>query len=249
MSLQSLFNNANGMSQQSVDLMIQNLDAQTGLGCVGAQIDDLNTDDVTLLTIVLDESGSMDSLRDTVIDAFNTMTRALHDSKARDSILVSCWTFHSAPKLLYSHTPIDRIKDLTRAQYAPNGGTAMYDAVLDAFTGIVAYGQELRNAGIRARSLVVVISDGDDNTSGHTPAAVKTVAADLLKQETYTLAFVGFGDPKQFNAIAASMGFNAVLTTNNSASEIRRVLNVVSNSVIRTSQTKIQPTGNSFFTP
>ena len=74
--LQSLFGDSqqSGMSHQSIDLMVQNLDGQTGLGCVGAQVDDLNTDDVTLVVLVMDESGSMSGVRADVIDAFNQTT-------------------------------------------------------------------------------------------------------------------------------------------------------------------------------
>lgn len=249
--LQSLFQASqnSGMSQQSVNLMIQNLDAQTGLGCVGAQVDDLNTDDVTLLTLIIDESGSMGHVRNDVIDAFNQMTRALSDSKAADSILMSAWTFSNAPKLLFSYTPIDSVKDLTAKDYTPNGATALYDATMDGITGIVGYGQNLRSAGIRTRSIIVVITDGGDNVSGHTASAVKTVADDLIRQEVYTLAFVGLGNESHFKGIAKKMGFGNVLTTNNTASEIRKTLNLISGSVIRTSQAQVSTSGNNFFTP
>lgn len=249
--LQSLFQNnpQSSLSRQSIDLLVQNLNGPAGLGCVGAQADDLNTDDVTLLSVIIDQSGSMQSVRNDVIDAFNQMTRALYDSKARDSILMSCWTFADKPDLLFSYTPIDSVTDLTAAQYSPNGATALYDAVLDGFTGIVGYGQNLRNSGIRTRCIVVVVSDGADNMSGHTAASVRTVALDLLKQEIYTLAFVGFGDAPLFNQIAQSMGFPAVLTAGNTPGEIRRALNMVSGSVIRTSQAKVASNNNNFFTP
>lgn len=248
-NLQSLFSANQGLSQQSVNLLVQNLDGQTGLGCVGAQIDDLNTDDVTLLVTIIDQSGSMGGVRTAVIDAFNQMTRALHDSKACDSILMSCWTFDTQPNLLFGYTPIDHVPDLTMATYTPTGSTALYDAALDGLTGIVAYGQELRNGGIRTRCIVVVISDGEDNASGHTAASVKTVVQDLLKQEYYTLAFVGFGNSATFNAIAADMGFPAVLTAANTPGEIRRALNLISGSIIRTSQAQVMPTSNNFFQP
>lgn len=248
--LQNLFNQQNsGMSRQTVDLMIQNLDAQTGLGCVGAQVDDLNTDDVTLLAVIIDASSSMTSVQKDVIDAFNQMSRALADSKAADSILMSAWTFADAPKLLFGYTPIDAITDLTKHTYSPAGATALYDATMDGFTGIVAYGQALRNNGIRTRSIVVVISDGGDNMSQCTAASVKTVAQDLLRQEFYTLAFVGLGDESYFTNIANGMGFDNVLTANNTPSEVRRALNMVSGSVIRTSQNQIEPGSNNFFSP
>lgn len=249
--LQALFQSSqqSGMSHQSVDLMVQNLDGQAGLGCVGAQVDDLNTDDVTLLSVILDQSSSMSGVQQDVIDAFNEMSRALSDSKAAESILMSTWVFDNDSKLLFSYTPIDQVKDLTKQNYQPGGATALYDATMDGFTGIVAYGQDLRNNGIRTRSIVVVISDGGDNVSSHTAASVKTVAQDLLRQEIYTLAFVGLGDEQYFRQIATDMGFPEVLTTSNTASEIRRALNMISGSVIRTSQGVIAPNSNSFFTP
>lgn len=250
--LRSLFKNSqqNGMSQQSVDLLVQNLDGQTGLGCVGAQVDDLNTDDVTLLVVLLDASGSMESVKKDVITAFNEMMRALADSKAKDSILVSAWTFDDRPKLLFGYTPVDSVKDLDAKTYVMGGATALYDATMDGFTGIVAYGQDLRNNGIRTRSIVVVMTDGGDNASGVTAAAVKTVADDLIRQETYTLAFVGMGtDATYFQGVAAQMGFPSILTVKHSASDIRRALNMISGSVIRASQGQINSGGNSFFTP
>lgn len=249
--LQSLFQSSqqSGMSRQSVDLMVQNLDGQAGLGCVGAQVDDLNTDDVTLLVMILDQSSSMDTVRGDVIDAFNQMTRALADSKAADSILMSAWTFDNRPNLLFGYTPIENVADLNDTTYHPDGATALYDAVMDGFTGLVAYGQQLRDSGIRTRCIVCVMTDGDDNSSSYTAASVKTVADDLLRQEFYTLAFVGLGDERHFRGVAGAMGFNNVLTTANTAGEIRKALNLISGSVIRTSQNQVGATSNSFFTP
>jgi von Willebrand factor type A domain len=250
-NLQSLFKNTanNSLSRQSVDLLVQNLNGQAGLGCVGAQVDSLNTDDVTLLSVIIDESGSMGSVRNDVIDAFNQMTRALHDSKAQDSILMSAWKFSNAPTLLFGYTPIDSVPDLTPALYMPDGGTALYDATMNGLTGLVGYGQDLRNNGIRTRSIAVVISDGDDNMSKHSSTAVRTVAQDLIRQETYTLAFIGLGDPASFTHIAGQMGFPSVLTVSNSAKDIRRALNMISGSVIRASQAQVMPQGNNFFQP
>ncbi|MCU0496718.1 MAG: VWA domain-containing protein [Anaerolineae bacterium] len=250
-NLHNLFQNVqqNGMSHQSVDLLIQNLNGQAALGCIGAQIDELNTDDVTLLVVILDESGSMGGVRNEVIDSFNQMTRALNDSKNSDSILMSAWKFADQPRLLFGYTPIDRVKDLTKADYDPQGSTALYDTILDGFRGIVAYGQDLRNNGLRTRAIIVVISDGEDNVSKYTASAVHTVSQDLIKQEYYTLAFVGLGHPATFQQIAKNIGFNQVLTVNNSPAEIRRALQMISGSVIRASQGVINTNGNGFFTP
>jgi len=249
--LNSLFQSSrrSGLSQTTVDFLVQNLDGQTGLGCVGAQVDDLNTDDVTLLAVILDASGSMSGVQNDVINAFNAMIAALHASKARDSVLVSAWTFADTPKLLFGYTPLTAAPKLNSSTYHPSGGTALYDAVIDGFTGLVGYGQELRNNGIRTRCIMVVLSDGEDNMSKCSAGNVQTIAADLLRQEIYTLAFVGFGDSATFTRIATGMGFPAILTVANSPQEIRRALNLISSSVIRTSQATVGNANHNFFTP
>jgi hypothetical protein len=162
---------------------------------------------------------------------------------------MSAWTFDNQPNLLFGYTPIENVTDLDNKTYRPDGATALYDAVMDGFTGIVAYGQQLRDSGIRTRSIVCVMTDGDDNSSAYTASSVKTVADDLLRQEFYTLAFVGLGDETYFRGVATAMGFNNVLTTANTASEIRNTLNLISGSVIRTSQNQVGAASNSFFTP
>jgi hypothetical protein len=189
----------------------------------------------------------MNTVREDVIDAFNQLTRALSDSKNSDSILMSAWVFSDSTELMFSYTPVDKVKDLTKQDYIPSGATALYDATLDGLTGIVGYGQDLRNNGIRTRCIVVVISDGADNVSQNTASAVRTVAQDLIRQEFYTLAFVGLGDEKTFKQIADSMGFPAVMTTQNTPGEIRRTLNLISGSIIRTSQSVVRSNNNDFF--
>jgi uncharacterized protein YegL len=247
--LKSLFSSAqqDGLSQQSVQVMVHNLDAQVALGCVGAQVDDLNTDDVTLLVLVLDMSGSMSGVSQDVIDGYNTMLETMRTSPAADSILVSTWVFDTAPELLHGYTPIETAPDLTRADYAPRGQTALYDATLNAFTGIVGYGQDLRNSGIRTRAIIVVFSDGADNSSKNHVGDVRRVTEDLIAQEIYLPVFVGYGDESLFRKVAADMGFQTILTAAHTPADIRRSMGMVSMSVVQVSQSGVIGQGNAFF--
>lgn len=249
-NLNSLFDDAQsqgGMSVNATDILVANLNAGTMMAATGAGVDDLAGDEVTLFCIVCDKTGSMKTHRDDVISAYNDMLQALSDSKASDSILMSTILFNTNSSVRHGYLPLPDVPQLDRASYDPEDMTALNDATIDAFTGVVAYGQSLRNAGIRTKIVVVVISDGADNVSRHTAAAVKTVADDLIKQEIYTLAFIYFGSDGQ--DVAKTMGFPAenVFTTTASASEIRRALNTVSKSVIRASQTQIGTQSGGFF--
>jgi uncharacterized protein YegL len=249
--IRDLFSSAvssSDLDSNTAVIMIDNLDAVALAGCIGTDVDALNTDDVTLVGLVLDESGSMEHLNRDVIEAYNTVLETLRGSKQADSLLLSTWSFSDQVKLHFSYTPVTMVQPLTAQDYNPSGGTALNDAVLHVMTGLVAYGQLLRNSGLRTRGIIVVFSDGDDNSSKLPAQQVRTASAGLLAQETYTLAYAGFGaNQQQLQQIAQAIGFPAVITTTSTPSEIRRIFKQVSQSVISVSSNRVGT--NSFFTP
>ncbi len=248
-NVQDLFDNAQdeGLSANAVGILVNNLNATTMAGTQGTAVDDLAGDEVTLLVEVIDMTGSMSIYQDAVIDAYNAHLRAIIASKAADSILMSTWLFNTKSILRHGYMPIADVPTLDRKSYNPDNFTALYDAVIDAFTGIVAYGQSLRDAGVRTKIVVVVISDGEDNASRNSAAAVAMVAKDLLQQEIYTLAFVAFG--MNGKSVAAQIGFptSNVMDEKSGDSEIRKAFNTTSKSVIRASQAVIGGASQNFF--
>lgn len=249
-NIQALFDNAQdeGLSSAAVGILVNNLNATTIAGAQGASVDDLAGDEATLYVRIGDQSGSMARFRDVVIEAANDQLDALAGSKAGDSILMSTWVFNDRPSLLHSYLSLDKVPRMDRNSYDPDGSTALYAATLDAITSAVAYAQTLRDAGIRVKVVIVIISDGEDNASGNISVTkVKTVIEDLLRQEIYTVAFVAFGT--EGKKIAASMGIPSanVLDESADAHSIRLALNTVSKSVIRASQTVIGQQGSQSF--
>jgi hypothetical protein len=227
------------------EVLVTNLDDTVLLGCVGLAADGLDTADATLVSIVLDMSGSMESHRQTVIDAYNAMMTALAGAKAAGSILVSTWAFSDTATLLSSYEAAPRKPKLDKALYAPNGMTALYDAVLAAMTGLVTYGQRLWDEGVPTRRVLFVLSDGGDNSSKAKAHEVRTAARALARDEAYTLAYAGFGST-DLQQQADAIGFPNVVVTGASESELRRVFRQVSQSVLRVSQ-GTQPSAGGFF--
>lgn len=247
-NIQNLFDNAQteGLSKAATEILVNNLNATNIAGATGATVDELAGDQVTLFVEVLDATGSMFDNRDAVIKAYNEQLEALKGSKAADSILMSTWTFNEQSVLSHGYLALNNVPKLDHSSYDPQGNTALYDAVLDAFTGVVAYGQSLRDAGINLKIVVVVISDGEDNSSKNSANKVKTVAKELLNQEC-TLAFVAFG--LNGKSVATKIGFPVanVLDETSDPSGWRRALGTVSKSVIRASQTVVGKTGSQSF--
>lgn len=237
-----------GLSYKSQSIIIDNLSGNTQglLGTTGVGVDDLNEDDVTLFAMVVDQSSSMGRFTTDVIEAYNQdLLEAMRESKLEDSVIMSLWTFNSQVSLIHSYKPLGDVVDLNDTTYVPGGTTALYDAVLNAMTGLAAYAQTLQNSGVTCRGILVVISDGEDNMSVNTASKVETVAKDLLDQEIFNLGFYAFGT--EGKPEAAKMGFTSVFETGKTKSEIRRGLGTVSKSIIRASQTKIVSTGGNFF--
>jgi hypothetical protein len=99
----------------AAEVLIQNLDETALLGCVGLDADALGTADATLVSVVLDMSGSMEPHRQEVIEAYNTMIRSLAAAKASTSILVSTWAFEDVPRLLSSYEAVEQKQRLTQS--------------------------------------------------------------------------------------------------------------------------------------
>lgn len=237
---------ASGLAPQAGDLLVANLDETVLMGCLGTAAEDLDASDATLVSVVLDMSGSMSPHQRTVIDAYDAMLKALAGSKAAASILLSTWVFADRPALLHGYQPVGWHQPLTVAEYAPDGCTALHDALLGCMTGLVAYGQQLLDNGVPNRRVVFVLSDGEDNASTARALDVRTAAKALLAQEVYTLAYAGFGSADLAQQ-AAAVGFPACVTTGATASDLRAIFRQVSASVIRVSQAAAGVSAGGFF--
>ncbi len=224
-----------GLGAGAQSVLVENLNDTVLLGCVGLAADDLDTADATLVSVVLDMSGSMSPHQRAVIDAYNTMLAALSSAKAASAILVSTWAFADSASLLSSYEAVDQKPKLTPSVYTPAGMTALYDAVLGAMTGLIAYGQRLWDEGVPSRRVLFVLSDGGDNSSKANATKVRTLSQALSSDEAYTLAYAGFG-PDDLRAQADAIGFPNVVVTGATEAELRRIFRQVSQSVLRVSQ-------------
>ena len=123
----------------------------------------------TLIHIVLDKSGSMESVRQATIDGFN---RFRHDQlEVGGDALVSLTLFDSTVAEVCSAVPLRELTDLDRTNYRPDGMTALYDAIGSAVARTDAL---IATKVVRPqRVLFAIITDGQENASRiHQRAAI-----------------------------------------------------------------------------
>jgi uncharacterized protein YegL len=253
----SLFSNAAADGTISADtaaMLTGHLGAVVVAGASGAALEDIQASDVTLITVLIDSSSSIAhaNLEQAVRDGQNTLVDAFAAAKEAPSILMALWTFNGQIDVVHSYVPVADAARLD-ARYKGTGSTRLYDTWCDALAANVAYAQQLRDGGTPCRSVVVIITDGEDCGSKRGPVDCAKLSQDLLKSEQFILAFVGVGDEADFGKIAKSMGVpdaSVAVQKDVRPTALRKLFQMVSQSAIRASQGRIQPgAGTSFFGP
>lgn len=257
-NLKNLFSGAAsaGVISQGTSLMLTgDIGPLVVAGAAGMPMEDILATDVTLVTVLIDASSSIRAagLEQAVRDGQNLLVDALAQSKEKDSILLALWTFNDAPSVVHSYVPVSDAARLDVKNYCGSGSTALYDTWCDALAANVAYAQRLRDGGTPVKSVIVVLTDGEDVGSKRRAQDCARLSGDLLRSEQFVLAFVGVGSEADFRRVASSMGVpdgGIEVQATASAAALRRVFQMVSRSAIRASQGLIRPGPNAgFFRP
>ena len=243
------------ISQSTANQITGNLGNIVLAGAAGKALEDITATDVTLVTVLLDASGSIRhrNLEAAIRDGHSALLTAFSGAKEGGSILLAVWTFNSQMDVLCSYLPVDEAAKLNAKNYSAIGSTKLYDTWCDALAANVAYAQRLRDGGTPTRSVVIVITDGEDVGSRKTSGECSKLSRELLASEMFTLSFVGVGTDANFDAVAKAMGIPAgcvLVQKDATASGMRKVFQLVSQSAILASQGRIQPGVNAgFFCP
>lgn len=107
-----------------------------------------------LINFVLDKSGSMFSIQETVIDKFNEYIAGL--KKDKNSYEFTLTLFDTEVSKLYEAIALSKVKPLNNKTYSPNGLTALYDAVCKTLVEF----EERENP-----VMTVILTDGLENSS------------------------------------------------------------------------------------
>ncbi|WP_174562521.1 vWA domain-containing protein [Nocardia acidivorans] len=158
--------------------------------------------DLTLIAVLLDRSGSMQSIKSDTEGGFDAYIEQQREVPKR--IEVTLAQFDTEYDVVYANRPLAQVPPLN---LQPRGMTALYDAVGELITDV---GAELAGRAEPDRPgtvIVVVMTDGHENSSkewSHT--AVKSLITQ--QQDTWNWNFLFLGANMDAVAIGADMGFS-----------------------------------------
>lgn len=210
---------------------------QAGLGIA---VDDVESSEVVLVTMMPDDSGSIRFAGNTgaVTDGHNLVLDALAACRQCDDILVHNRYLNGT--VLYPYTPVSHATRMSKSNYDPCQGTPLYDQTVVLLGTVLAKAQEFADAGVPVRTVTLLITDGGDAHSVRATARhVHALVGDMLATENHIVAAMGIADGNtDFVAVFRSMGIpdSWILTPQNSTSEVRKAFQVFSQSAVRASQ-------------
>jgi hypothetical protein len=161
----------------------------------------------THVSMLLDRSGSMDSIKSDTIGGVNQFIN-IQKKEPGEMTLTLC-QFDNEYEIVYNMRPIGEIPNLTEQTYIPRGSTALLDSACQL---IVDTGNRLATMPIDSRPervMVVIITDGEENASHqHT----RQNLADMVKhqEDVYKWQFVYIGANQDSFAEGAKMGMHGV---------------------------------------
>lgn len=167
----------------------------------------------TLIAILLDRSGSMETIKADTEGGFNAFIG--EQAKEPGEATVTLAQFDTEYEVVYANRAI---ADVPALQLAPRGMTALYDGVGRLITDVGAELAAMPEAERPGHVIVVVMTDGQENSS--VEWTHEAVSAAIKRQESdYSWYFVFLGANMDAVAVGARMGFAADRTMTYDASD------------------------------
>lgn len=114
----------------------------------------VSNNDPLKIVIVLDESGSMGSIRHNILKSINDLITEQQQNFSRSATLTLI-KFNDNINRIIMNKPITKVNKLDYEDYTPNGSTALYDAI----------GEAINEFKFDNDVLMIIVTDGQENAS------------------------------------------------------------------------------------
>lgn len=138
----------------------------------------------TAVSFILDESGSMDSIKPSVIEGFNKYISEL--KKQKGNIVFTLTKFDTnGIRTPYENKDIKKVEKLTDKTYQPNAMTPLYDACVKTI-------ERISETKSDKAFLVAIMTDGYENSSTeHNEECLTDLIKKLQAKGNWTFVFLG----------------------------------------------------------
>ncbi len=145
--------------------------------------------DYVHIAVILDRTGSMESIRDDIIGGFNTFLKKQQAEPGKATLTLVQFDSQDPYEVIHKFMPLADVPELTRETFIPRASTPLLDAMGRGINDLDESLAKLPAKARPARIVMVIITDGQENashefTKGQVEVMIKT------KQEKSDWQFV-----------------------------------------------------------
>jgi hypothetical protein len=119
----------------------------------------------THISVILDRTGSMESIRDDVIGGFNAFLGEQKKLPGKATLTLVQFDSQDPYEIVHDFKPIGEVGELTREAYVPRASTPLLDAMGRAINDLEKRISEIQPEERPAKVILAVVTDGHENAS------------------------------------------------------------------------------------
>jgi uncharacterized protein YegL len=165
-------------------LMEEHALPNTSFGYSATRIDELGATEYTTVDLIVDTSGSVDAYAREMEKAIQEIVNACKLSPRADNLMIRFVTFNDQMEEIHGYKLLENCNLSDYDGVLNCGGmTALYDASENAVLSAVDYAKSLTENDFAVNSIVFFVTDGCDNRSAVSEAAVKKALESAVQSE------------------------------------------------------------------
>jgi hypothetical protein len=145
-----------------------------GFGFSAVRPETLGASEYTLVTVVMDKTGSVSGFAQALFALKETIVQACRKSPRAEYLLLRFVEFNTSVDEVHGFKPLADIDTASYTVPMCNGGTALFDATYSGVAATTAYATTLTDQDYLVNGIVIIATDGDDNASRMRPADIAT---------------------------------------------------------------------------
>lgn len=178
------------------------------------KVDRLGSSEYTLVTIVMDTSGSISSFQNSLVTMLNSIIDACKKSPRAENLLIRVLAFDDKVREIHGFIPLQNIIQYQQNDLNCGGSTALYDATYSAVTATAIFGESLVDQDYDVNAVIYICTDGEDNVSSFAPAKIATEIDKMRKAEkieSLTTVLIGMGGARGLDTFKQGAGLTQII--------------------------------------
>jgi len=168
--------------------------------------------DYTHIAVILDHTGSMETIRDDTIGGFNAFLNTQKSQPGLASLTLVQFDSQDPYEIVYQFKPLAEVPELTRETFVPRATTPLLDAIGRGINDLEKSLVDRTEDERPSRVVMVIITDGQENASREfRKDQIEKMIKDKQEESAWQFVFLSAGLDAIGDALAIGMPAAATL--------------------------------------